>query len=154
LGLGRMWSHLKQHGIQVSLINLTSTWSEMINTTTFHSHYWPYARSQVWYNKPDILLHLSPPNLAYLPTNTVKIKLPWVFAKTDCPVTAQTTAAWTEKERLKTENAPIMETIEDLKKYVSSSSDTSVDRCYMNLFRWSLQHNIYEGLMSSLTLPA
>jgi hypothetical protein len=57
--------------------------------------------------------------MSYLPDATVEIRFPYTFVKTACPVTAKTTVAWTEKERLKAKDAPIMSTISDLKEYVS-----------------------------------
>jgi hypothetical protein len=57
--------------------------------------------------------------MSYLPTETVEIRCPYTFVKTRCPVTAKTTVAWTEKERLKAKDAPIMSTISELKEYVS-----------------------------------
>jgi hypothetical protein len=68
---------------------------------------------------PDILPELSAPDPSHLPTDTVTMTHPFAFVPSPCPVTAKTTAAWTETERQKASEAPKMTTVEELKEYVS-----------------------------------
>ena len=67
-----------------------------------------------------------------MPSDTVVIKCPYTFVKTRCPVTAKTTEAWTEKERVKAKNAPIMSTVSELKEYVSTVFTENGDYVLIN----------------------
>jgi hypothetical protein len=88
------------------------------NFCLFFSYYGPNTRTQLWYNQPEPLPLLTPKFRSYLPTETVTFKYPWVFKKTSSPVTAKTTKDWTEKERLKASQAPVIDKLKDLRKYV------------------------------------
>jgi hypothetical protein len=112
-----MRPNIEYHAVQVSTISLIILFIAH-DHDTLHSYYYPHSRSPAWHNLPDLLPELSAPNPNYLPTGTVKMTYPFAFTKSACPVTAKTTAAWTEKERLKAKEAPKMMTIDELKAYV------------------------------------
>jgi hypothetical protein len=88
---------------------------------TLWSFYFPHTRSPAWHNLPDVLPELSAPNLDYIPPGTVKMTYPFALMESSCPVTAKSTAYWTEKERLKAMDAVKMTTVDELKAYVSFS---------------------------------
>ena len=62
------------------------------------SYFWPPECSDVW-DKPYIHQDICRNPINYLPDNTIKMAYSYKKAKGRCPVSKETTKAWTEIER-------------------------------------------------------
>jgi hypothetical protein len=82
------------------------------------SYYYPNTRTELWHNRPEILPSLTVKYQSYLPKETAIFKYPWVLERTRCPVTAETTDDWTEKQRKLASEAPFVESLSILGDYV------------------------------------
>jgi len=82
------------------------------------SFYYPNTRTELWYDRPEVLPSLTEKYQSYLPSETVTLQYPWASEKTKCPVNAKTTDAWTAKQRRRASRAPVIDNLPELADYV------------------------------------